>query len=237
MVIRLLLIIKGVKKMADIKISQLSEAQLVGGTDVFPMTTNGVTMKASANAIKDFVVGTTDNSSLGADVSAQIHTLDGLVDTAQQMIAPIQTTLTASKTYAVGEQFVYNGLLYKATATIAQGGAITIGGNCALADSVTEQLIKKPSFSVLEGLAVGANGEFTASETGFATFTFTVNINTQSALLSYADSNVSIVVGTMFVPANTDDGLSYTLSFPIIKGHTYVRTMKNLNALYNNWIH
>jgi hypothetical protein len=56
------------------------------------------------------------------------------------MIAPIQTTLVASKTYTVGEQFVYNGLLYKATETIAQGGTITIGGNCALADSVTAQL-------------------------------------------------------------------------------------------------
>ena len=61
-------------------------------------------------------------------------------DNAQQMIAPIQSNLTASKAYVVGEQFVYNGLLYKATAAIAQGGTITIGGNCALADSVTEQI-------------------------------------------------------------------------------------------------
>jgi hypothetical protein len=58
----------------------------------------------------------------------------------QSLIAPIQTTLIASRSYTIGEQFIYNGLLYKATAAIAQGGAITINGNCKLADCVTQQI-------------------------------------------------------------------------------------------------
>jgi hypothetical protein len=69
-------------------------------------------------------------------VSGQITKLSKTED----LIAYVQTSLTASRNYAVGEQFIYNGLLYKATATIAQGGTITIGGNCALADSVTKQI-------------------------------------------------------------------------------------------------
>ncbi len=58
----------------------------------------------------------------------------------QSLIATVQPNLTAVKSYAKGEQFVYQGLLYKTTAAISSGGTITIGGNCVLADSVTEQI-------------------------------------------------------------------------------------------------
>ena len=62
------------------------------------------------------------------------------IKTDQSLIATIQTTLVASKSYVVGEQFVYNGLLYKVTTAINSGGAIVIDSNCELADSVTEQI-------------------------------------------------------------------------------------------------
>ena len=81
-------------------------------------------------------LNTTDKSS----AVAAINEVNTKVSKTEDLIAYVQTSLTASKSYAVGEQFVYNGLLYKATATIAQGGTITIGGNCELADSVTEQI-------------------------------------------------------------------------------------------------
>lgn len=72
--------------------------------------------------------------------------IDGLqtaTTNAQQMIAPILSSLVApSGGLASGDQFIYQGLLYKATATIAQGGTITINGNCTLADNVTEQIGK-----------------------------------------------------------------------------------------------
>lgn len=76
--------------------------------------------------------------------SEENQIIDGLqtgTNETQQMLAPIQTTLTALKAYAVGEQFVYNGLLYEVTAAIASGGTITIGGNCKLADNVTNQIL------------------------------------------------------------------------------------------------
>lgn len=63
-----------------------------------------------------------------------------IADGTEPLIAPVQDSLVALKTYAVGEQFIYNGNLYKATAPIASGGTITINGNCALADSIADQV-------------------------------------------------------------------------------------------------
>ena len=66
------------------------------------------------------------------------------------LLATVQTELTASRAYAVGEQFVYNGLLYKVTQAIASGGDIIIDTNAELAPSVSEQIngvIKSFTFS------------------------------------------------------------------------------------------
>lgn len=129
--------------MADIKISELGAASAVNNTDLFPMTSAGVTVKATAQQIKNYIgvgniadLNTTDKSS----AVAAINEVNTKVSKTEVLIAYVQTSLTASKTYVVGEQFIYNGLLYKATATIAQGGTITINGNCTLADSVTKQI-------------------------------------------------------------------------------------------------
>lgn len=59
-----------------------------------------------------------------------------------KMIAPVQSDLSADKEYKIGEQFIYNGILYEATALISNGGTITIGGNCSTADDVTSQISK-----------------------------------------------------------------------------------------------
>ena len=55
-------------------------------------------------------------------------------------IANIQNNLVANKAYAIGEQFVYQGNVYQATAAIASGATITINGNCALAYSLADQI-------------------------------------------------------------------------------------------------
>lgn len=56
-----------------------------------------------------------------------------------QSLAPIESSATASRNYSVGQQFVYNGLLYEATSAIASGGTITPGSNCART-TVAEEL-------------------------------------------------------------------------------------------------
>lgn len=55
-------------------------------------------------------------------------------------IAPVESGTTASRAYAVGQQFYLNGSLYKAKAAIAQGATFTIGTNCEAADCITEQI-------------------------------------------------------------------------------------------------
>lgn len=62
----------------------------------------------------------------------------------QTVIATRQANLTASKAYAIGEQFIYNNILYRATAAIASGGTITIGGNATAADNITTQISNLP---------------------------------------------------------------------------------------------
>lgn len=60
----------------------------------------------------------------------------------QSLIAPILMSLVApTDGLSAGEQFVYNGLLYKVTVAIASGGTIIIDGNCKLADNVTNQIL------------------------------------------------------------------------------------------------
>ena len=103
---------------------------------------NGVLYTATAIiAVNDtIVIGT--NCEASDTLVEQNDALSARIDTKtdQSLIATVQPNLTAVKAYAVGEQFVYQGLLYKATAAISSGGTITINGNCTLADSVTEQI-------------------------------------------------------------------------------------------------
>ena len=51
--------------MADIKISQLTSASQVVDTDVIPMTSGAVSVKAPASKLKEYVIGETNISSIG----------------------------------------------------------------------------------------------------------------------------------------------------------------------------
>lgn len=52
-------------------------------------------------------------------------------------------TETSAHAYAVGDQFIYNGVLYTATAPISIGGTITPGTNCTASDNIVDQLENK----------------------------------------------------------------------------------------------
>lgn len=105
------------------------------------------------------------------------------LDSAGALIAPIEKTSTASQAYAIGKQFVYNGLLTEATSAIAQGDIITVGsgGNAKLADCVTDQLTSlKAALTDLEDVTnnnlgtannLQANVEFTCPSDGYITIT------------------------------------------------------------------
>lgn len=48
----------------------------------------------------------------------------------QTQLAPVENGTTASRAYAVGAYFCKDGLLYRVTAAISNGGTITPGTNC-----------------------------------------------------------------------------------------------------------
>ena len=66
----------------------------------------------------------------------------GSGDVSQSEIAPVESTSTASKAYAVGDLFIYDGKLYRVTTAIASGGTITPGTNCT-ETSVSEVFVRK----------------------------------------------------------------------------------------------
>lgn len=48
----------------------------------------------------------------------------------EQQLAYVETGTTASRAYAVGEYFCWNGLLYRVISAISSGAAFTVGTNC-----------------------------------------------------------------------------------------------------------
>lgn len=52
------------------------------------------------------------------------------------MLAPVESSGTASRAYTYGERFIYQGTLYQAISTIAVNGAITPGTNCQTVGSM-----------------------------------------------------------------------------------------------------
>ena len=85
-------------------------------------------------------LGNVDNTS---DANKPVSTvqqtaLDGKTNTS--MVAHVQTTLTADMRYVVGDEFIYQGNLYKATAIIPNGDAIVINTNAVLADDLITQI-------------------------------------------------------------------------------------------------
>ena len=89
-------------------------------------------------------LGNVDNT---ADLSKPVSTAQQTaINTAvapkanQTLLAPVESTTTASQTYQIGDQFIYNGLLYKATAVINSGGTITPDGNCELSPTIIAQI-------------------------------------------------------------------------------------------------
>ncbi len=50
--------------------------------------------------------------------------------TPETMVAPVESSTTASRAYSLGDFFIYNNTLYRATASISLGATIVPGTNC-----------------------------------------------------------------------------------------------------------
>lgn len=88
----------------------------------------------------------TESNSVEEQIEANLSSINTINSNKlnQSVIATRQSNLIASKDYVIGEQFVYNNILYRATAAIAQNATITIGGNATTADSISTQISNVP---------------------------------------------------------------------------------------------
>ena len=144
-----------IKKAAPVE-TQLLDVKKNEGNLTDLHTTNKTNLVAAVNEVKDDLDDLSDDvgnlSSLDTtvktsavaainEVNTKVSKTEVLVNNAQQMIAPIEAnSSSASRGYAIGEQFILSGLLCEATSTIAQNDAFVLDGNYKLADSVTEQI-------------------------------------------------------------------------------------------------
>lgn len=92
--------------------------------------------------------------------------MGAIYDGSQRLIAPVLNSTTATKNWAVGEEFILDGNLYKVTTAISSGSQIIVSGssaNCALADTVTEQIKNLEINSIYRAIATGKHTTATAN--------------------------------------------------------------------------
>lgn len=123
----------------------LNSVQLPDGTvyDLQDAVGNYATQTYVDNAVAGVTKGT-----IGLGNVDNTSDLDKPVSTATQtalnsktnntMVANVETTTTATQRYEIGDNFIYNGVLYEATAIIANGATITVGTNCKVSDNITK---------------------------------------------------------------------------------------------------
>lgn len=69
-----------------------------------------------------------------ADLVKEKHALN-------KTLAPVETDLTsASRAYAIGQKFIYDGILYKAKTAIVQGAALVLNTNYEAADDFSSEI-------------------------------------------------------------------------------------------------
>ena len=187
----------------------------VSASDVsYDNTTSGLTADDVQEAVDELDSGL---DTLSGTVSG--HTTDiGNLQTAvgakadQSMIAPVETSTTASQAYAIGEQFILNGTLYTATAAITAGGTITINGNCTASDTVTEQIKEKTELKYAE---YTLTTNITIASTGYSALLNTSNLG----LTGRNDDIVNITIRNVYL---TNPSGFFISAVPISNGNIYV---------------
>lgn len=97
-------------------------------------------------------------------IKTQIDTINGNKAN-QTVIATRQANLVASRRYEIGDQFIYNNTLYKATQVIAANTNINTGsgGNATTADNISSQISKLKTQDYKLGTSVSLTSYTTSS--------------------------------------------------------------------------
>lgn len=153
------------------------------------------------------------------DANSSISTINSNITTInsnkanQTVIATRQANLTASKAYAIGDQFIYNNILYRATAAIAKNATITIGGNATAADNITTQIGNLIPLKEV-------NNQYSVS--------LARNIIAGSNIITFANSDGGNK------PLMKIDGLTFALMKNLTNGNAYIKSI-TLNYSGNPW--
>lgn len=102
------------------------------------------------------------NSGITSVLVAQIGTNQTDIGAVKNMIADSEASATAATAHAIGDYFIYNNKLYRATAAISVGGTITPNANCVEV-SLEEELklkaaIASPAFAGTPTAPTAASG-------------------------------------------------------------------------------
>lgn len=153
----------------------------------------------------------TESNSVEEQIEANLSSINTINSNKlnQTVIATRQANLTASKAYAVGEQFVYNNILYRVTSAIAKNAAITIGGNATTADNITTQISKFQNILALQDF----------------NYTFISSNDTQNQSSVFTIPNDCLLVRVRFWYAgNTDPQFGYLNFFKNLPSR-YIQTL------------
>lgn len=80
------------------------------------------------------------NITVASDIMSLIAAQGSDLSDVEECIAPVESTTSASRAYAIGEKFIKNHALYQAKTAIALGDALVLDTNYELADDITTQL-------------------------------------------------------------------------------------------------
>lgn len=157
----------------------------------------------------------TESNSVEEQIEANLSSINTINSNKlnQSVIATRQSNLIASKDYVIGEQFVYNNILYRATAAIARNATITIGGNATTADSISSQISNCPHYINPTSMTVvfDANGTYTIQKDGI--YEIILNGTTQN------DSHVYLNGFTiLYTTASGNVYRTDTVTFPLKAG-------------------
>lgn len=178
----------------------------------------------------------TDDSTNGRTV---VTVPDISVKLNESNVSLVETTLTASKAYAVNDPFIYNGQLYKANSAIVQGGTIVITGTGQNATPTTiEELISLNSGGVTgvkgnsESTYRTGNVNITPANVG-AVATSSVKTSYQSSPSSgqiYDAAYINNLAGCEAVQVTTSGWSSGTTS--VAGKSCYYKSITLTNAVY-----
>ena len=202
-------------------IAAATDNTIKSGSDPFqpvvPVRQHVATFYGFAKAAGDTTQSQSDNA-VGAytdTAKSKIQTMLGI----DNLIAPVETDYIADKAYAIGELFLLDGKLYKATDAIALDYAIVPDTNC-VETNVSEVAVRDVQ---VNGTSVVSNGVAnvpiaSASSPGVAKVTnYTHGLQVDDGTLkTYRPTPAQIKAGTdyyrVIVPANQHESAFYGLA-------------------------